>query len=140
MQVSAFPASGHVEWPGSGRGNPWMEAFLWIRQNTPKDAVFAVDPDYLARPGEDTHGFRAVAERSVLADNRKDSGVVSLFPQLANEWERQVTAQRGLDGFQLPELRRLAARYPVTWILTVRPGPAGLVCPYRNGELAVCRM
>jgi hypothetical protein len=140
MQVSAFPASDHVEWPGSGRGNSWMEAFLWIRHHTPKEAVFAVDPDYLARPGEDTHGFRAVAERSVLADSRKDSGVVSLFPQLADEWDRQVTAQRGLDGFQLPELRGLAARYPVTWILTVRPGPAGLECPYRNGELAVCRM
>jgi hypothetical protein len=94
----------------------------------------------MARPGEDSHGFRAVAERSVLADDLKDSGVVSLFPQLADEWERQVAAQRGLDRFQLPDLRRLAARYPVTWILTVRPGPAGLECPYRNGDLAVCRM
>jgi hypothetical protein len=140
LQESAFPASQHVEWPGSGRGNTWISAFLWIRNHTPKDAVFALDPDYLARPGEDSHGFRAVAERSVLADNLKDSGVVSLFPQLANEWERQVAAQRGLDRFQLPDLRRLAARYPVTWILTVRPGPAGLECPYRNGELAVCRL
>jgi hypothetical protein len=140
LQESAFPASQHVEWPGSGRGNTWISAFLWIRNHTPKDAVFALDPDYLARPGEDSHGFRAVAERSVLADNLKDSGVVSLFPQLANEWERQVAAQRGLDRFQLPDLRRLAARYPVTWILTVRPGPAGLECPYQNRDLAVCRM
>ena len=31
----------------------------------------------------------AVAERSVLADSRKDSGVVSLFPLLAGEWDRQ---------------------------------------------------
>jgi hypothetical protein len=140
LQESAFPASQHVEWPGSGRGNSWTAAFLWIRHHTPKDAVFALDPDYMARPGEDSHGFRAVAERSVLADDLKDSGVVSLFPQLADEWERQVAAQRGLDRFQLPDLRRLAARYPVTWILTVRPGPAGLECPYRNGDLAVCRM
>ncbi len=140
MQVSAFPASDHVEWPGSGRGYPWMSAFLWVREHTPKDAVFAMDPDYLARPGEDTHGFRAVAERSVLADYRKDSGAVSLFPQLAVEWDCQVKAQRGLDRFGLPELRRLGERYPVTWILTVRPGPPGLVCPYRNGELAVCRL
>ena len=140
LQESAFPASEHVEWPGSGAGNSWISAFLWIRHHTPKDAVFALDPDYLARPGEDSHGFRAVAERSVLADNLKDSGVVSLFPRLADEWERQVAAQRGLDRFQLPELRKLAARYPVTWILTVQPGPAGLECPYRNRDLAVCRM
>jgi len=140
MQESAFPASEHVEWPGCGGGNTWISAFLWIRDHTPKDAVFALDPDYLARPGEDMHGFRAVAERSVLADNLKDSGVVSLFPRLAGEWERQVAAQRGLDRFQLADLRRLAARYPVTWIVTVRPGPAGLDCPYRNRDVAVCRM
>jgi len=140
LQESAFPASPHVEWPGWDGGNAWVSAFLWIRQHTPKDAIFALDPDYLARPGEDTHGFRAVAERSVLADNLKDSGAVSLFPQLADEWESQVEAQRGLDRFQPPDFRRLAARYPVTWILTVRREPVGLDCPYRNGDLAVCRL
>jgi hypothetical protein len=140
VQRTTFPASRHVEWPGARGGNTWTSAFLWIRQNTPKDAVFALDPDYMARPGEDAHGFRAVAERSVLADNLKDSGVVSLFPQLGEEWESQVAAQRGLDRFQPADFRRLAARYPVTWILTARPGPEGFDCPYQNGELAVCRL
>ena len=137
---STYPASPRVEWPGWNRGNAWVSAFFWIRQHTPKDAVFALDPDYLARPGEDTHGFRAVAERSVLADNLKDSGVVSLFPHLAGEWESQMEAQRGLDRFQLPDFQNLAGRYPVTWILTTQPGPAGLDCPYQSGGLAVCRL
>jgi hypothetical protein len=102
--------------------------------------VFALDPDYMARPGEDTHGFRAVAERSVLADNVKDSGAVSLFPQLAAEWQNQVAAERGFDRFEPADFRRLGQRYPVTWILTARPGPPGLACPYVNQHLAVCRM
>src|ERR1017187_2899067 len=137
---SAFPASPHVEWPGLVTSNPWAEAFRWIRGNTPKEAVFAMDPGYLLLPGEDTHGFRAVAERSVLADRVKDSGAVSLFPQLAGEWKAEVEAQTGWDQFQRADFERLAARYPVTWILTQRPAPDGLDCPYVNRELAVCRI
>ena len=140
VQESTFPASQHVEWPGSNNGNSWISAFLWIRQNTPKDAVFATDPNYMAAPGEDAHGFRAVAERSVLADYVKDSGAVSLFPRLAAEWENQVGAERGLDHFGPADFERLVKRYPVTWILTTRPGPKGLICPYENKDLTVCRM
>ena len=140
LQRSVYPASPHVEWPGANNGNTWMSAFFWIRQHTPKDALFATDPNYMARPGEDAHGFRAVAERSVLADFVKDSGAVSLFPRLAAEWQNQVAAARGLDRFEPVDFQRLAGRYPVTWILTTQPGPPGLVCPYENRELAVCRL
>ena len=140
VQELTFPASQHLEWPGSNQSNTWISAFLWIRYHTPKAAVFALDPNYMLRPGEDMHGFRAVAERSVLADNVKDSGPVSLFPQLATEWQNEVEAQRGLDHFQLADFQRLAKRYPVTWILIARPGPPGLTCPYENRDLAVCRL
>jgi hypothetical protein len=140
LQWSAFPYSPHVEWPGLDSGNPWISSFLWIRQHTPKGAVFALDPNHMQLRGEDQHGFRAIAERSMLADNVKDSGAVSLFPQLADEWKREVAAQDGWDKFQLSDFERLSGRYPVTWILTRLPGPAGLICPYRNRELAVCRI
>jgi len=40
-------------------------------------------------PGEDTHGFRAIAQRSMIADAGKDSGAVSMFPPLADEWYQQ---------------------------------------------------
>jgi hypothetical protein len=140
VEECTFPASRHVEWPESKDSNAWVSAFLWVRDHTPKGAVFALDPNYMMRPGEDTHGFRAVAERSVLADNVKDSGAVSLFARLATDWQSQVDAERGLDHFHLADFRRLARRYPVTWILTARPGPPGLICPYENRALAVCRM
>jgi hypothetical protein len=140
VQESTFPASERVEWPGSNNGNTWISAFLWIRSHTPKEALFAVEPDYMVRPGEDAHGFRAMAERSVLADYVKDSGAVSLFPRLATEWENQVGAERGLDHFAPADFERLVKRYPVTWILTTRPGPKGMMCPYENQDLTVCRM
>ncbi|MCU1235237.1 MAG: hypothetical protein JWP63_3204 [Candidatus Solibacter sp.] len=140
LQVSTFPASAHVEWPGSNDGNSWTSAFLWIRANTPKSAVFALDPNYMAQPGEDTHGFRAVAERSALADRIKDSGAVSLFPQLAKEWQSQVTAEHGLDHFVLADFRKLVKLYPVTWLVMIADVAPGQICPYRNRDLAVCRM
>jgi hypothetical protein len=140
LQWSTFPASPHVEWPGARSANAWTSAFLWIREHTPKDAVFALDPNYMLRPGEDMHGFRAVAERSALADLVKDSGAVSLFPQLADEWKRQTQAASGWEKFDLQDFRKLATEYPVTWILTSSPGPRGAVCPYQNQDIAVCRI
>jgi hypothetical protein len=137
-QADAYSSSPHVEWPGVSAGAPWLETLYWIRANTPKDAVFALDPNYMALPGEDQHGFRAVAERSVLADRLKDSGPVALFPQLAEEWKRQVSAQEGWERFGQGDFERLARQYPVTWIVTRSPGPGWAGCPYRNAELAVC--
>ncbi len=140
VQRAAYPASPHVEWPGAAGGNAWNDAFLWIRGNTPKNAVFALDPRYMSRPGEDMHGFRAIAERSMLADAVKDSGAVSLFPSLADEWKAEVQSAQGWDHFQLPDFERLALRYPVTWFVTQTPCPPGLLCPYHNHVVAVCRL
>jgi hypothetical protein len=66
----------------------------------------------LAVPIDDQHGFRAVAERSVLADRLKDSGAVSLFPAFAADWKTQVDAQRGRRAFQLADFERLARGFP----------------------------
>lgn len=140
LQMNVYPASAHVEWPGAAPANRWSAAFLWIRGNTPKNAVFALDPGYMSLPGEDMHGFRAIAERSMLADAVKDSGAVSLFPGLAVEWKAQVQSLQGWKQFQLSDFKRLAGLYPVTWFVTQIPAPAGLPCPYRNQAVAVCRL
>lgn len=135
-----YPASPQLEWPGAPPRGAWEQAFFWVRAHTPRDAVFALDPDYLLAPGEDMHGFRALAERSALADRVKDSGAVSLFPQLAVDWDRQVRAQSGWDHFTSRDFEKLAREYPVTWLVTRRSPSAGLECPYENAELAVCRI
>ena len=65
---------------------------------------------------------------------------VSLFPGLAEEWMAQQRAQTGWRKFGRAEYENLAMHYPVTWILAAGPQPAGMACPYDNGELVVCRV
>jgi hypothetical protein len=139
-QRSVFPASEHVQWPGAAPRNPWAQSFVWIRNNTPVNAVFALDPDYMNIPGEDEIGFRCLAQRSRLADRVKDDGAVSMFPQLAQEWWDQVQAQTPWRDFTLDNFTHLEKRYEVTWVVLQNPGIAGLDCPYKNRAVQVCRL
>ena len=139
-QRALFPASPHMEWTLSAQGNEWAEAFVWVRQNTPADALFALNPLHMRLPGEDAHGFRAISERSMLADAMKDSGAVTMFPPLAEEWFAQVQAQSGWDRFQMQDFQRLKARYGVTWIVWENPALPGMECPYKNEAVQVCHL
>jgi hypothetical protein len=139
-QRALFPASAHIEWPGASPKNPWVQAFEWIQTNTPRDAVFALDPSHMHIPGEDENGFRAIAERSMLADAAKDSGAVTMFPPLAEAWLAQVQAQSGWKTFQSQDFRRLQAEYGVSWVVLERPGAPDLDCPYENAAVLVCRV
>ena len=139
-QRQLFPATPHLEWPGRRTGNDWVQAFLWIRGNTPENAYFALDPDHMRLPGEDQHGFRAVAERSMLADRVKDSGAVTMFPALAPAWLEQVDSQQGWKDFGVEDFVRLHQRFGVDWVVLQQPAVAGLECPYRNAAVLVCRI
>jgi len=117
-----------------------VQAFLWIERNTPQDSLFALDPYYMQRPGEDAHSFRAWAERSVLADYAKDASVATQVPRLASRWQEQVRAQSGWKQFQKADFENLRARYGVTWVVVERPGVPGLQCPYQNDVVMVCQL
>jgi hypothetical protein len=135
-----LPASDHLELPGRAPSNQWLQAFAWIRENTPPDAHFALDPNYLAAPGEDYHSFRALAERSQLADALKDAAVVTQVPELGRRWAEQVDAQAGWNRFQLKDFERLKMRCGVDWGLLSYPPPPRLICRWHNHRLAVCRI
>jgi hypothetical protein len=135
-----FPSSNHLEFPGREPANPWLQAFTWIRGNTLKDAYFALDPSYLALPGEEYHSFRALAERSQLADAIKDTAVVTQVPQLGPAWAKQVDAQAGWDRFRFADFARLRAEFGVGWVLVSYPPPARLTCIWHNDRLSVCRI
>jgi hypothetical protein len=139
-QRQLFPASAHVEWPWARPRNQWAQAFEWIRGNTPVDALFALDPGHMGLPGEDENGFRARAERSMLADLVKDKGASSMFPPLSVKWLEQVEDQENWKQFGKPDLERLRQKYGVSWVVLERPGPAGLECPYENAAVRVCRV
>jgi hypothetical protein len=91
-------------------------------------------------PGEDENGFRAIAQRGMLADAVTDGGVVSMFPLLANEWLAQVQSHEGWQNFQLQDFRRLSKQYGVNWVVLQQPGVADLPCPYQNPAVKVCRI
>jgi hypothetical protein len=135
VQRESYPATAHIQWPSSRSDNPWQQAFEWIRLNTPKDAVFALDADYMQNPQEDHQGFRPCAERSTLADRAKDGGVAALFPAISDEWLRESSATSGLNEIERQPLSVL--RTGATWFVGGRD-VTGFYCPYRNSVLAVC--
>jgi hypothetical protein len=139
VQRQLFPATEHLELPGRPPANPWVQAFDWIRHNTPNDAIFALDPNYMRLAGEDEHGFRVAAERSALA-NVHDKGAVSMFPALARDWYAQNRAQQGWRNFQASDFERLRRDYGVTWVVLQRPGVPSLNCPFQNSAVMVCRI
>jgi hypothetical protein len=139
-QRREFPASPHIEWPGRAAGNPWLQSFEWVRQNTPRGALFALDPVYLQQPGEDYHGFRGLAERSMLADTVKDPSVVEVFPDLAYQWKLEVSGEENWKSFRAADFQHLKKKYGVNWVILEQPGVPGLSCPYANAAVRVCRL
>jgi len=139
-QRQLFASTEHLELPGRSTSNSWLQAFAWIRANTPVDAYFALDPKYMADPGEDYHSFRALAERSALSDAIKDASVVTKVPDLGPVWEAQQAAQQGWNHFRLADFERLHSEFGVNWVLVSNPAPIGLDCPWHNDALTVCRI
>jgi hypothetical protein len=139
-QRTLFPASSHIEWPHAIKHNLWAQAFLWIRDHTDIQAKFAVDPNYLYIQGEDTNGFRAISQRSKLSDAGKDSGEVSMFPNLAEKWWTEVQAQENWRSFNATDFARLRDTHGVNWVVVQTRANSNLQCPYRNDAVMVCRL
>jgi hypothetical protein len=139
-----FPASEHLELPSrSGAERPlnaWVQAFGWIRTNTPADAVFALDADYITEAGEDAQGFRAIAERSMLPDYSKDGGEAAITPSLTSAWVAGQSAQTGLS--ERSDAERLDALVPegAGWIVLKRSASTSFACDYANAAVKVCRL
>ena len=140
VQWELIDDGAHLELPPMASATPWLQAFDWVRQNTPQDAYFALDPQYLAAPGEGFHSFRALAERSQLSDGIKDAAVVTQVPTLAAAWQQQQSAQAGWPRFQLAEFEQLKQKFGVNWVLVAYPAAAGLGCRWHNDALTVCQI
>lgn len=139
-QLYQFPASTHIELPWHANPNPWVRAFLWCRNNTPVDALFALDAHYITTRGEDAQTFRATAQRSALPDFSKDGGEASITPRLADKWLAGFTAQLDLSSLNERALRSRLAPFGATWLVLRSSSPAVLDCPYDNGTIKVCKL
>lgn len=141
VQYETYPNSPHIEWPAATSPNAWVNTLLWVRNNTPQDAVFAVDSRYFLQDGIDQHGFRAISARSALPDYYKDGGVVAIFPFLAPEWKQMSNATYGLNQFKAADFVRLRREYPsVSWTVIRGGAPHELDCPYLHDGFAVCKL
>lgn len=141
VQRSTYPSSSHLELPWRTPSNPWEQAFLWVRDHTPADAVFALDAHYITRgPGEDAQCFRAIAERDALPDYSKDGGEAAIAPWLTAAWVRGQAAQTGLeeeaDAIRAARLKPLR----VSWIILKARTPTAWTCHYTNHAVKVCRL
>lgn len=140
VQICVYPALAHVEWPWSRSQNPWAQAFLWIRGNTPNDAYFALDPHYQSLPQEDTLGFRAMTQRSALPDWNKDGGIAAIDPAIASEWWKAVTTTTGFSYWTDRQRIQTLTPYGVDWIVLSAGTATQLSCPYTNSAVRICHL
>lgn len=139
-----FPHSPHIELPlrhsAQAGANRWVEAFVWIRQNTPTDAFFALDSNYISDPNEDAQSFRALAERSALPDYSKDGGETAVNSELSEAWARGVDAQQTLSAETDLSRHRTLDPLGVTWMVVHSDARTSASCPYNNGTVKVCKL
>ncbi|MFP5232524.1 MAG: hypothetical protein ACLGQX_07805 [Acidobacteriota bacterium] len=141
-QRQTYPASKHIEFPWRVQEspNPWVQAFLWCRKNTPPDALFAMDARYVNEDGEDAQTFRPIAERSALPDYSKDGGEAAITPRLAEQWWQGAEAQRNLSTETDAERDVRLLPLGVTWMVLHASAATEYPCPYNNGVIKVCRL
>lgn len=141
VQRQSFPLSFHLELPWRAPNpNPWVQAFLWAKQNTPQDALFALDARYVNTDGEDAQTFRAIALRSAVPDYSKDGGEASITPPLAPLWQQGATAQKDLSN-QSDTIRDEHLRiFGTTWMVLHSAAVTAHPCPYDNGTVKVCQL
>ncbi len=138
VQRTLYPADAPIELPWLTPRNPWQQAFLYARDHTPSNALFALDAHYITTDGEDAQLFRAIAQRSQLPDFSKDGGIASITPFLAARWANGVAAQEHLS--QLDDATRDARLLPlgVTWMLLRTSAQTAHPCPYANATVKLC--
>lgn len=139
-QRMRYPDTRNLEMPWDKPSSDWLRAFAWVKANTPRNAVFALDPEYLTLPGDDYHSFRALAERSSLVDDLKDAAEVTQVANLAPTWLLQHQDEDGWKNWTGSNFAQLARETPVRWVLVSPREGATLECPYRNASVWVCRI
>ena len=141
VQQDIYSHSDHTEWPRRTPENAWQQAFVWVRQNTPVDAVFALDARYITQGhGEDAQCFRALAERSALPDYSKDGGEAAIAPDLTLAWLQGQAAQTDLEAASDAERSARIKPLGANWIVLERRSATHWHCPYANEQVKVCHV
>jgi hypothetical protein len=140
IQMTTFRCSAHIEVPWLAPRNDWERGFLWIRNNTPADATFALDANHINCRGEDTQNFRAIAQRSSLPDDAKDGGIAAIEPGLTSTWLSGEVIQDHLAKIRDAKKKSRLASVHVSWLVLPAESRTNLPCPYQNRSMKVCRI
>ena len=140
VQMETFRHSAHLELPWGSAANDWERGFIWVRNNTPTDAAFALDAKYIDSPGQDAQNFRAVAERSCLPDYIKDGGIAAIDPGLTQGWTAGEAITTGLSTSSDGERRARLSRAHINWLVLPSESVTSFECPYQNTSMKVCRV
>jgi hypothetical protein len=140
VQRNTFPSSPHIELPNRANHNPWVQAFLWARNNTPRDALFALDAKYVNEDGEDAQTFRAWSLRSAIPDYSKDGGEASITPALASTWLKASNAQKNISTESDSDRDADLLPFHVTWMALHSSALTRHPCPYDNGTIKLCKL
>jgi len=109
----------------------WTDAMQWIA-NTPPDTHVLADPGHAWKYGS---SVRVAGERDVYIEEVKDLALALYSRDVAIEALRRIDDARGFDAFTPEQLRALAARYDLDYLVVERD--IELPVAYRNAQFRV---
>jgi hypothetical protein len=141
IAIAAAIARGVFVWGTEHAGSPlvrigfaqdnWTDAMQWVSR-TPPDAHILADPGHAWKYGS---SVRVTGERDVYLEEVKDLALALYSRNVAVEALRRLTDVRDFDSLTPEQLRALAARYDLDYLVVERD--VDLPVAYRNGQFRV---
>jgi len=107
---------------------PWVDVQNWARQSTPKTAVFLTPPREA--------GFRVFSERTTVGE-WKDGTQQYFDDQFVREWGLRMEIMGDLPKRNDEELREIAQRFGVSYLVLPARQSRSFPEVYRNGSFVV---
>jgi hypothetical protein len=110
----------------------WTDVMKWIAHNTPSHTHVLADPGHAWKYGT---SVRVSGERDVYLEEVKDLALALYSRDVAVEALRRIGDVRGFESFTPDELRVLATRYDLDYVVAERQVDLPVV--YRNAQFRV---
>jgi hypothetical protein len=141
IAIAAAIARGLFVWGTEHAGNPiarigfpqdnWTDAMQWVSR-TPPDTHILADPGHAWKYGS---SVRVTGERDVYVEEVKDLALALYSRDVAVEALRRLADARDFDSLTPGQLRTLAARYDLDYLVVERDVDLPIV--YRNEQFRV---
>jgi hypothetical protein len=141
LVIAAAVSRGIFVWGSEHAGNPivrvglphdnWTDAMQWISR-TPSDTHVLADPGHAWKYGS---SVRVAGERDVYLEEVKDLALALYSRDVAVEALRRIADVRDFDSFTAEQLRALAARYDLRYLVVDRDVDLPVV--YRNEQFRI---